>query len=208
MTLSTDLAAPVITLVSFLKIELPGRDVRLCDGGFIYFDGEKYDAIDDDLGTAVASAGFASGAGDQMPSGMIAFLPASTAAAADLSAPAMQFSRVRLWCGPVGADGKTVAAAQLLFDGLIDTTELVAERGTRTLEIGVISRGQRLLSRNRGNTCTPRFHQSIWPGEKGFDNAGFTGQVAWGAEAATASGAGTGSGGAIRDGYGQNRVAL
>jgi hypothetical protein len=48
-----------------------------------------------------------------------------------------------------------------------------------------VSRLERLFSINEGNSLSPRFHKTVWPGELGEDNATGVGvAVAWGVEGA------------------------
>ena len=100
-------------------------------------------------------------------------------------------ARLRTWAGELDADGKTVSTAELLDDLLVDTYEqLIGARGSRLLELGFISRTERFFLRNEGNVCSSPFHQSIYPGERGFDNCtDKVGYRAWGALAPARGGA-------------------
>ena len=194
-------ATPILTLIGLLKLELPGGTVRLCDGGFCDWQGERYTAEHPVWGSIAAIEPVDEGVGDMAPGGMISFAPATDAPAAALSSRAHAGARLRGWLGEIGPDAKTVTAARPLFDGLIDTTTMRLGRGTRTVEVSFIARAERLFLTNQGNTLSPRFHKSVWPGEAGFDNAtGVPSSVAWGIEAApqTTTYGGSGGGGVGR----------
>lgn len=197
-------AGKVLTIVGLLKIELPGRTVRLCDGAFCDFAGERYTARDDVFGAIGSIEPIGEGVGDEAPGGMISFLPATGASPAALSSAGHQNARIRGWLGEI--DGKTVTTARPLFDGLVDTTELKVGMKTLALDLTFMARAEKLFALSEGNTLSPRFHQSIWPGELGLDNAnGAQISVAWGTDsppravtASSSGGGGYGDGGAAR----------
>jgi uncharacterized membrane protein YgcG len=212
-------------VVGLVEIQLPSKTLRLSDGGFVYFDGEKFESEDEDFGAIESSDSLVEGTGDEAPAGRITFLPASTAAAAALSQPSFQNSPILIWQAEVNeATGEIVGTPDLLLNALLDTTELRLARGKRTLEMGFITASERLFSINEGNVLSPRFHKSVWPGETGLDNATGVGlSVAWGIEGpprqysySGAGGGGTGGmsgsassfgGGAVGGSYG-GRVGL
>lgn len=175
-----------VTLVGLIKLELPGRTVRLSDGGFCDFGGERYTARDDVLGAIGAVAPVVEGIGDLAPGGEIEFLPAPDADPGLLNSPTNQNSRLRGWLAEIGGDGKTVTHAEPLFDGLVDVPTLKLARGAYSLALTFMSRAEKLFAINRGNTLSPRFHKSVWPGELGFDNCTDAQiSVAWGTGAPT-----------------------
>jgi hypothetical protein len=53
-----------VGLIGLCKIELPGGDVRLCDGGFIVFDAETYRSADALVGTIASIDGLGEGLGN------------------------------------------------------------------------------------------------------------------------------------------------
>ena len=174
-----------VGLASLLKIELPSRDVLLCDGGFKVFGGETYQAKDPLFGTIAGCQELEEGIGEQVPALELTFLPPSTAAVADLSQPGYQKSRVRMWLAEYDVDAGTITSTpDLLFDGMLDQTSLSLGRDRRELSVSVVSTAERLFAKNKGNALSPTFHKSVWPGETGHDNAsGLQIPVAWGAEA-------------------------
>lgn len=187
-----------LALIGLLKIELPAETIRLCDGGFIEFDGETYQSVDPTFGTIASLQALTEGVGEEIPALELTLNPAGDSAAADLSQPGFQKSTVRLWIGEYDTDtGLLVGDPDLLFYGQIDQTVLKVGRSTRDLAMTIVSTLERLFMRNEGNSLSPVFHKSIWPGETGHDNAsGLTVAVAWGVESSQgASSAGGAYGG-------------
>lgn len=175
--------APKQMLVGVAKFELPERDVRLCDGGFVYFDGEKYTSADEDFGAIETTDEIEERSGDEAPGASLTFLPASTAAAAALSSASYQGSPMGFWLLRVDEMTGEVLESELLADMELDTTTLRTSKGRRVLDIGMISAAERLFNVNDGNTLSPTFHKSVWPGELGLDNAiGVPATRAWGVQ--------------------------
>jgi hypothetical protein len=182
-------------LVGLLKIELRepdgsiGHVVRLCDGGFIHWPGEAetetFRSKDPVFGTIASVSAISEGIDEAIPALDLTLLPLASAAASELSRPGYQRSRVRFWIAEYAPDaGILIGDPELMFLGQIDQTVLEEDRDTREVSLAVVSLLERLLLRNRGNSLNPRFHQSIWPGETGHDNAtGLGRQQAWGVEA-------------------------
>lgn len=177
--------APTMMLVGLIKIELPAQTIRLCDGGFIYFGGEKYTSADDAFGSIETVEAIEENAGDEAPSGRLTFLPSSASAAGDLSQPEFQGSRARMWLARVDEATGTVLDSELVGDMELDTTTLRGARSSRRLDMEFISVAERLFNINEGNVLSASFHKAIWPGEQGLDNAvGVPSQVAWGVNGA------------------------
>jgi len=175
-----------VTLVGLMKIELrDGRTIRLCDGGWVPWGAEVYRSSHDQFGMIGSMQSFEEGVGDEVPAFQLTFLPVSTAAAADLSAPGMQGSRSRIWIAEINAStGTIIGTPDLQFDGMIDRTLLRIGARKRELDIEFVSTSERLFTIVEGNSLSTAFHKSVFPGELGEDNAtGLGVGVAWGAEA-------------------------
>lgn len=171
-----------VMLAGLMRLELPGRTIRLCDGGVVPFADETFVSADADFGTLAGFEALTEGVGDEAPAGTITMLPASTAAAATLSRPEYQNSRLRLYVAEIDPDtGLPIGAPDQQADWQTDTTVLRIGKGSRSLDIGCVSRAQRLLALNEGNVLSSAAHQRVFPGETGFDQAtGLTNDVAWG----------------------------
>lgn len=172
-----------VLLTGLMKIELPGRTVLLCDGGFVTWNGETYLGEDPDFGTLAGFEALEEGVGDEAPAGTLTMLPRSSAAAATLSRPGYQNSRIRLWLAEINeTTGAVIGTPDLQADWQLDRTTLRLALGSRELEMGCVTRSQRLLARNEGNVLSSSFHSRIYPGERGHDNAtGLEANFAWGA---------------------------
>tara|TARA_B110001454_G_C12668559_1_gene412684 strand:+ start:633 stop:1250 length:618 start_codon:yes stop_codon:yes gene_type:complete len=191
-------SAETITLVGLCKIELPTRTLRICDGAFCYFGGEKYVSEDDVFGSIGAIDEFEAAMGDATEDARLVFNPPAETAPSAIKSKAFQNSRARFWMGDLDVDGKTIINADQLMDGLVDYTVLRLGDNSREVEMAFIGRAEKLFLRQEGNTLNPRWHQSIWPGEKGLDNTGSKITVAWGVgspRGVTGYGGGYGGGG-------------
>ena len=171
-----------ILLAGLMKMELPGRTVLLCDGGFVPWGSETYLSVDDTFGTIAGFEVPEEGVGSVIPSASVTMLPKSTAAAIEISQPAYQGSRIRMWVAEIDeATGQIIGQPDLQADWQLDRTTLRSKRGERQVTIDCVSRSQRLLAKVEGNTLSSAFHSSIFPGERGFDNAtGLEAPFAWG----------------------------
>lgn len=175
-------------IIGLLEIGLPSPApaVRLCDGGFIVFDGDTYRSSDPTFGTIASVEAMTEGIGEEVPALELVLLPDDSAAPEDLTQPGFQQSIVRFWIGEYDPDtGLIDGTPDLLFHGQIDQTSLSVSKGRRELAMTIVSTVEKLFLRNRGNSLNPRWHKSVWPGETGHDNAtGLTTPVAWGVESA------------------------
>lgn len=181
-----------VSIIGLVRIALPSATVRLCDGGFIEFGGELYQSKDPVFGTIGSVQGLTEGIGDEIPALEMTLLPPVSSAPSQLSQPGYQNSVVQFWVGEYDQeDGVLIGTPDLLFHGQIDQVTMLAGRARREISLTVVSTAERLFLRNDGNTLTPRWHKSIWPGEKGHDNAvGLTIPVAWGVEQRPLAGSG------------------
>lgn len=171
-------------LVGLMVISLPSRTLRLCDGGFFTWAGNTYLSEDPLFGAVQSIDTLNEGVGDEIPALQLTFVPSSTAAAGDLSQPGFQRSRVQFYIGKFNpVTGLLIGEPELHFDGQIDRTKLISGRGTRLLEMDIVSSAERLFLMNEGNSLNPTWHKSVWPGELGHDNAiNMTIPLAWGTE--------------------------
>lgn len=179
-----DVSDPVITLAFFLKLEFPDGDVRLCDGAFLDFGGERYEADHPVFGTVKDPGSIEDGFGDMAESGSLVLVPNPEAAVASWWRNDLFDCRMRAWLGEVDTDGKTVSSARLLHDLLVDSYQRVQGAGGEDLlELSFIGRNEKFFLTNQGNVCSDRFHRSLYSGETGFAHCtDVTGFVAWGTE--------------------------
>lgn len=172
----------VVTLAGLVEISLPDATLRFCDGAFVKWDADLFEAEDADFGVIGSMESVEEGTGDEIPALRMTFLPNSTAAAATLSQPEYQGCTMRSWIAEVDIDTNEVfGTPSLEFDGQVDSTDLVIDRGSRELEMDITARAERLFLINEGNTLSPRNHKRFFSGETGEDNATGVGVgVAWG----------------------------
>jgi hypothetical protein len=208
--LDAALAQPTVFLFGAIRIELP--DYRLCllDGaGAVAFGGDTYVGRDDVFGVLDSVDDLADGVGDDSaPKIEIGLIPASDAAAATLSAAAMQGSPVYIEMGAIDpASGLAVPDPNLLFAGELDVPKLVSTKAGRRLSYEVASIFERLFTDDEGVRLSPSWHKSVWPDETGVDEVtGIEDAAYWGVDppkgAVTYGGGGGGYGGIYGGGGG------
>lgn len=191
-----------IALTGLVKINLPDRTLRFCDGGFFVYESETYRSSDPVFGTIGALQTMAESVGDIVPAVVLTLLPPTTTAVAEVSQPGNQTSPVQFIIAEYDADTGLITTGNVEFYGQVDQTILTARRDSYELTVSAVSLAERLFERNIGNTMNPTWHKSVWPGELGQDNAtGLTSSVAWGVEAAPSGGqVRSSSGGGFVDG--------
>ena len=189
-----------IALTGLMKVELPSRTLRLCDGAFFIYEGETYEEEDSVFGTIGSFEPVEEGVGDFVPAiNMTLLIPAATVAA-EVSAPGNQTSRATFSIAEYDVETGLIISADVLFDGQLDQTTYVIGDGKKELGVAIVPLAERLFEGNIGNTLNSTFHKSVHPGEKGHDNAtGLSVGVAWGTESPRRGSGGGGGGGGGRD---------
>lgn len=176
----------VTLLAGLIEIELPSRTVRLCDGGFLNWPARgMFTSQDVDFGTIESVDAIHESISDMAPSGSITLLPSDLAEASTLFLTNAQGSPIRFWFAEANrSTGLIVGTPELQFDGLVDQIRLRLSRQGRFVVIEFMSAAERLFMVREGNVLSPRFHQTAWPGEQGFDHATGAGTlVPWGVSA-------------------------
>jgi hypothetical protein len=171
-----------VILGALVRVDLPDHTAYLSDGGYVVVDSQGYSSEDDVLGVVDTFEALSEGVGDEAPAGVLSFLPPDGVAAADLIAPTIQGSRVRVWIVEIDPDtGEPTDDPQQMVDWIVDNPELVFTEDGRRLDFNCVANAERLFQSNQGNSLSPTFHQRIWPGETGLRNAsGVSRSVAWG----------------------------
>ncbi|WP_408585907.1 hypothetical protein [Novosphingobium sp.] len=173
-----------VALVGLMQMDLPSRTVRLCDGGVIRWGSDVFAAKDAVFGAVGGFEELKEGVGDELPALDLTLIPPGSSAPATINDPANQGARVRFWIAEYDiATGAVTGTPNLQFDGQLDNTVLTLGSSRRELAVTVTPTADRLLMRSEGNSLSPSFHKSVWPGETGQDDAtGLTQYKAWGAE--------------------------
>jgi hypothetical protein len=173
------------TIFGSVSIDLPDHQLNLLDGSArLTFGGRTYAGRDATYGTLAAISSLTDGMGSEAPRLSLTLLPASDAAAADLAAPGHQGSVVMIHMGAVVRfTGQVVPDPHLIFIGELDVPTITAGDNGRELEYEVASIFERFFSDDEGARLSTGFHQSVWPGELGFDfQTGVPQGVYWGVE--------------------------
>ena len=173
-----------ILLAGLILIDLPGHQVRLCDGGMVKGFGADFTARDALFGSVSGFEALSEGVGDEIPGGMLTFLPPAGVKSSDLIKGSYQNARLAMWIAEVNErTGRVVGTPDLQIEAQVDVCRMRFGKQQRLLEVEFTARAERLFLIDEGNTLSPQFHQSVWPGETGLDQAtGLTIEQAWGAK--------------------------
>ena len=192
--------------IGLLKIELPSRDVLLCDGGFITYAGDDYTAKDSVLGTIAGIEALSEGASDEIPALDITFNPPEPLAFTELTSGALQRSAVRLWLAEYDIDTNAIVGTpDLLFLGQLDQPAIRFSRTEYTVAISCVPQAEWLFEQDTGNALSSTFQKQLYPGDLGHDNGtGLQVPVAWGVASPQSGGSATGFGSSIIGGAGGN----
>lgn len=172
----------VIWLAGLCEIALPGRTIRLCDGAFVNWGGNTYTSEDEDFGTIESIDQVTEAISDEAPSGKLTMLPPEPVEAAALFQPEAQGSAMRFWLAEIDpSTGTVIGTPENLFSGFLDNITYRVGKSRRAVEIEFMSQAERLFWIREGNVLSPRFHSTVWPGEKGLNFAtGVQLAVPWG----------------------------
>jgi hypothetical protein len=186
MQMDAELAKPAATIFGAIEILLPGYALRLVDGAAVLsFGGEVFSGRDPTFGTLDSIDPISDGSGDTAPEISVTLLPASDASSSALAAADMQGSQIALWLGAINPDtGSVIPDPYLLFLGELDVPTLEADEHTRQLLYSAVSVFERFFQGDEGQRLSPTWHESVWPGEKGFSAVtGVENPVYWGTDA-------------------------
>ena len=185
--LDTALQQDRATIFGAIRMDLPGRTVRLLVGsGIVKFsvDGvlETFTGQDEVIGVFSAIDTLTDGLGDEAPALSLTFIPATDAAAAQLAAVEMQGSPVWLWLGAIDElSGTVIGDPLLLFNGLLDVATLKVGTTGRTVDYEVSSIFEDFFLSDDGARLSDTFHQYLWPGELGCAFVTYVAQqIYWG----------------------------
>jgi hypothetical protein len=196
----------IANLFGALRIDLPGHTIRVLDGaGALSFDGGSYTGRDATYGVLSAIEAIGDGMGDEAPALSFTFLPASTAAAADLTSPTAQGSAVKVVVGAfVPESGSVIADPIVQFLGVLDQATLTIGKGARSLDFDCVSAFEYFFDNQEGVRLAPAWHKAVWAGETGLDNiTGVQNDIYWGQAAPKGSVSYAGGGGGAGGGFNQ-----
>lgn len=156
------------TEVLLVTIALPGHTVRWTDGGFVAWGADTYQVLDETYGEFGGCEAIEDGADTQATVCAVTFL-CDQDAIAELIEPEVQGSLVTIHLGAVNrTTGALIGEPDLLFRGELDQPRLGIGPG-QSLIYDCITEEARMLEPNEEQRLTDSFHQSVWPGELGFE---------------------------------------
>lgn len=181
--LESELAGPAPLVFGAISLNLPDATVNLLDGsGVLAFGGKTYTGRDPTYGVLAACDNLVDAMGDQAPALSITLLPASDAAAADLSKPDMQGSLVEIYVGAVNpATGAVIASPYLAGLYELDVPTLKSTDAGRELDYQLVSVLERCFVDDEGQRLSPGRQRAIYPNDAGLDDVtGVTQTIYWG----------------------------
>lgn len=187
--LESALSQPIFGMFIAVRLDLTnaalGRIVRLLDGAAeIEISGELYSGIDADFGTIDTVETISDGSNEEAPELVLSLLPNNATTAATLADFTMQGCEVRVYVGAYDlTTGLIIGSPELKFLGQIDVPTLTLEKGIRRIELSIVSVFERLFENDDAVRASDGYHQSVWPGELGFQYmTGTDKNLYWGAK--------------------------
>lgn len=185
--MDTALAARSVLMFCAVEIVLPSYDLRLLSGpGQVTFGGRTFVGRDDTYGVLGGIEEIADSEDGEAPEINLTILPPTMTAAAVLASASAQFSAVTVWVGAMDLiTGAVVPDPMVVFAGEVDVPTLSGDESARALQYSVTSVFELLFEVDEGANLNNAFHQSVWPGELGFEYVTeVQRQLPWGAETA------------------------
>lgn len=201
-----------IWLAGLIEMQFPTGTVRISDCAAVKWGATLYDGQHADFGSVASVDEIEEGIADELPAWSATFHPSDDADAVTIANPAFQGARILCHLAEISAaTGLVLGTPDLVFDGIIDVPTLRMGKGVRAVDFSVVGRTDKLFLLREGNTLSSAFHESVWPGENGFDNAtGVELSVAWGVKSpprgSVASSPWAGSGGFAGGAFGGGNV--
>ncbi len=167
-SLVTALEAAAPTPILLVTVTLSGATVRWTDGGFAVWSGNTYSSENATYGVLGAVGEIQDGADGQATVCDLTILCDGTAMALWID-PAEQGAPVTVHLGALNrTTGALIGEPDLLFRGELDQPRIGAGP-SQTLIYDCITEEARMLEPNEEQRLTDSFHQSVWPGELGYD---------------------------------------
>lgn len=209
MSMSTAMLAALKSrnpvLVYLLRIELPGRTIRLLDGaGFAVWgageDAEVFTGSDPEFGAIAGFGDFTESEGTESPRQTVGLLFKNNAALSQLTAPASQGSPVSIWAAAIDPEtGALIGEPDPRFMGELDDATFNADKNSSLVELELSTVWERLFDDNEGNRWNDTFWTYLFgPNARAFQHVTNAGQkLFWGY-----NGPANGSGGSSYGGSG------
>lgn len=156
-------------IVHLVTVELPDHVIRWSDGGFVRWEGQTYRARDPRYGVLESIGEITDGVGDDASPVEIGVIPPTLASLEDLIAVDAQGGVVSIHLGAVDeATGLLIGAPYRLHRGRLDRP--IVGIGAMTLTYEVLTAEALGLEANEDQRLSDAFHQSVWPGERGYEH--------------------------------------
>lgn len=158
-------------LVHLVTATLPGAVIRwTLEGGFVGWGDQVWTARDTRFGALAGISEITDGIDDDASPVTLSIIPPTLSSIAELAAADAQGAAVTIHLAGVNREtGLLVAEPYLLFGGALDQPRLLDGR-ERRLEYDILPADAFGLQPNEEQRQSDAFHQSIWPGERGYEH--------------------------------------
>ena len=155
--------------VLLITVALPDYTIRWTDGGFVVWGADTYQEVDDTYGVVSELEDIEDGAGDEATTWSLTVMPPPEAIA-DLAEPEAQGSLITVHLGAVNREtGLLVGEPDLLQRVELDVARIGVSSSVE-LVLDCITEEARMLEPNEERIQSDAFHQSVWPGERGYEH--------------------------------------
>lgn len=156
----------------FVAIEIihPFKTIRLLDGlGYLNVNGDIFVGVDEEVGALGGIEVEAEGTGDEAPEMSIMLNQVSSDIAIELCKPNSQGSQISMWVGSFDTfTGQAIGEPYLWFLGEIDVPTYAISEESASVTFSCNSVFEVFFETDDGMRLNDSFHQSVWPGELGF----------------------------------------
>lgn len=156
-------------IVHLVTVVLPAATIRWTDGGFVKWGDDFYRAKDATYGVLDSIGEIVDGVDDDASPVEIGIIPPSLESLDDLIAADAQGGVVTIHIGAVDeTTGLLIGEPYRLHRGRLDRP--VVNMGAMTLTYEILTAEALGLEPNEDQRQSDAFHQSIWPGERGYEH--------------------------------------
>lgn len=168
------LAQPSMMFFTAVRLTLPSVTIALLDGSAVVtFAGSTFVGEDPLYGVLAGVEEISDGGEDEAPRARIKLNPKDLTALSALAAASNQGAKVEIWEGLIDqTSGLAVADPNLAFEGFYDQPTWSPKAMELVIDCGSVF--ELFFENDEGVRLTDSFHQSIWPGELGFQYVGET----------------------------------
>jgi hypothetical protein len=168
--MQTALDGSVVGLFAAVQIVHPMGTAYLLDGsGFLTFFGATWTGGSDIFGSLGALEVISDGSGEEAPSCNLSLLPPNASQMIALVTGSAQGGAVAIYVGCFNpTTGQVIGTPDLRFLGAIDTATVQPNGASSMVVFGLTSAFERFFDTEEAAKLSNSFHQTIWPGELGF----------------------------------------